>query len=105
MVSYNEKYPLCILHIPNSVTNLVVKFPDEMRKRKEYYAKQKLATLPAANLVGNESTVTPNGSETAVTSTDQTSGKEKEDYATAPSGGVNGTDDEKISLSLEYSHE
>ena len=76
-----------------------------MRKRKEYYAKQKLATILAANVVGNESTVTPNGNETAVTSTDQTSDKEKEDYSTAPSGGVNSADDEKISLSLEYSHE
>ena len=76
-----------------------------MRKRKEYYAKQKLASIPSANLVVTESPVTPNGSETAVTSSDQTSGKEKEDCSIAPSNGVNGTDDEKISLSLEYSHE
>ena len=96
---------LNILHTPNSVTDLVIKFPDEMRKRKEYYAQQKSATIPTTNLVGAENTLTANGSETAVTSSDQTSGKEKEDYSTAPSGGINGTDDEKISLSLEYSHE
>ena len=74
-----------------------------MRKRKEYYAKNKLPSPALAQSAQSDTAATPNGSEAVVTSSGQTSGIDQGSASGAPSGGVN--DDEKISLSLEYSHE
>ena len=73
-----------------------------MRKRKEYYARNQ---LPKPVVAQDETTAVPNASEATVTSSNHMPANEKEHSVVTPSGAVNGNDDEKISLSLEYSYE
>ena len=93
-------------HLPTFFSKIILnlKFLDEMRMRKEYYAKNQIPSPALAQSAG-QTAATPNGSEAVVTSSDQTSGTNTGKTGEAPPDAVNGTDDEKISLSLEYSHE